>query len=94
MLKEGILQYACPGLSQWAFMLENNVVPGDVVELRIEFYGRVLEDKRGLYISTHVDAFGNKTQSAVTQFEATHAREMFPCFDEPNFKATFQVLYA
>ncbi|KJH46568.1 hypothetical protein DICVIV_07351 [Dictyocaulus viviparus] len=83
--------YTCSMLSQWAFVIETDLHADDIVELGIEFNGKVLPDLHGLYISTHTDAYGKRTQSAVTQFEPSYARKMFPCFDEPNFKATFQL---
>jgi puromycin-sensitive aminopeptidase len=47
----------------------------------------VLNDKlHGFYRSTYNDKI-----LAVTQFEATDARRAFPCWDEPEFKAVFQV---
>jgi aminopeptidase N len=50
-------------------------------------YGGILNDKlRGFYLSTEKDQ-----RYAVTQFEATDARRAFPSFDEPAYKATFDV---
>ncbi|EYC29637.1 hypothetical protein Y032_0006g3090 [Ancylostoma ceylanicum] len=83
--------FYCPDLTQWAFVMDEAVEVGDIVDLGIEFQGEVLPDLQGLYITTHTDAKGKKTKSAVTQFEPSYARKMFPCFDEPNFKATFEV---
>ncbi|CAJ0593765.1 unnamed protein product [Cylicocyclus nassatus] len=83
--------YFCTDTSQWAFAMDEAVKVGDIVDLGIEFHGEVLPDLQGLYISTHTDTQGRKTRSAVTQFEPSYARKMFPCFDEPNFKATFEV---
>ncbi|MGB3409962.1 MAG: M1 family aminopeptidase [Microthrixaceae bacterium] len=65
------------------------------VELHVEFRG-VLNDKLlGFYRSTfdHKDEVTGKVSKrdlAVTQFESTHARRAFPCFDEPEMKATFE----
>nr|CDJ92277.1 Peptidase M1 domain containing protein [Haemonchus contortus] len=83
--------FFCPASSQWAFMMDEEVHAGDFIDLGIEFQGEVLPDLQGLYISTHTDSRGRKTKSAVTQFEPSYARKMFPCFDEPNFKATFEI---
>ena len=45
----------------------------------------------GFYRSGYTDADGNKKYMVVTQFEATDCRRCFPCWDEPNLKATFDV---
>ena len=61
-------------------------LPAGPVKLKIAYAG-ILNDKlRGFYLSK---AEGRRY--AVTQFESTDARRAFPSFDEPAFKATFDV---
>ena len=59
--------------------------------LSISFRGALNEQLRGFYRSTFTDADGASHTIATTQFESTDARRAFPCFDEPAFKATFEV---
>jgi len=60
-------------------------------ELQIAFSG-ILNDKlHGFYRSTYKDTNGREKTLASTQFESTDARRAFPCWDEPAFKAVFQV---
>ena len=60
-------------------------------ELMVEFSG-ILNDKlHGFYRSTYKGADGQDKPLASTQFESTDARRAFPCWDEPAFKAVFQV---
>ncbi|RPI04890.1 MAG: M1 family peptidase, partial [Zetaproteobacteria bacterium] len=59
--------------------------------LSLEFDGVLNDRLRGFYRSTFTRDDGTKAALAVTQFEATDARRAFPCWDEPAFKAVFQV---
>ena len=57
--------------------------------LEIAFIGILNDDLRGFYRSVFKDADGAEQTIATTQFEATDARRAFPCWDEPDLKATF-----
>lgn len=61
-------------------------VPAGAATLKIEYSGRIRDDLKGLYLSKT-----GRRSYAVTQFEGTYARMMFPSFDEPEYKATFDI---
>ncbi|MGH9091102.1 MAG: M1 family metallopeptidase [Acidimicrobiales bacterium] len=66
-------------------------VPAGPATLRCAFTG-ILNDKlRGFYRSTFTDVAGTTRTIATTQMESTDARRAFPCWDEPDRKAVFEV---
>lgn len=68
----------------------SKTLPAGKGRLHISFRG-VLSDKlRGFYRSRYINESQEKF-IATTQFEATDARRAFPCFDEPEHKAVFEV---
>ncbi|MCZ7532246.1 MAG: M1 family metallopeptidase [Acidimicrobiia bacterium] len=70
-------------------IFEGELSSGNAV-LFIEFTGILNDDLRGFYRSVFTDDDGIEHTIATTQFEATDARRAFPCWDEPDFKATFR----
>jgi puromycin-sensitive aminopeptidase len=66
-------------------------LPAGAATVEIAFTGILNDQLRGFYRSTFVDPSGATHAIATTQFENTDARRAFPCWDEPSFKATYQV---
>ncbi|CAL9733594.1 alanine/arginine aminopeptidase [Monosporozyma servazzii] len=62
------------------------------ITLDIKFKGILNDQMAGFYRAKYVDPISGETKyMATTQFEATDARRAFPCFDEPNLKATYAI---
>jgi aminopeptidase N/puromycin-sensitive aminopeptidase len=61
-------------------------LPAGKVTLAIHYTGILNNELRGFYLSKTA-----KRNYAVSQFESTDARRAFPSFDEPAFKATYDV---
>ena len=66
-------------------IIPEGIKPGDFYA-DIEFSGTIPHLLTGLYLAKSKN--GN---IFTTQFESTGARRMFPCVDQPSFKATFDI---
>lgn len=60
------------------------------VTLTIEYTAPLTDNMMGIYPSYYVEN-GERKQLIGTQFETTFARQAFPCVDEPEAKATFDL---
>ena len=58
--------------------------------IRIDFSGNITDAMHGLY-PCYFTHNGVKKQLFATQFESHHAREVFPCVDEPAAKAEYDL---
>ena len=73
------------GKQQATFTFPGTVPAGNAI-IKIRYTGILNNELRGFYLSKTA-----RRNYAVTQFEATDARRAFPCFDEPAFKASYDI---
>jgi aminopeptidase N len=74
---------------------ELTIIHPDIHEGRhivvVAFNGKITDAMHGIY-PCYYEHNGVKKEILATQFESHHAREAFPCIDEPEAKATFDVI--
>ncbi len=70
-------------------LTKDDLTPGAHV-VTVRFSGKITDAMHGLYPCYYEHA-GVEKELLATQFESHHAREVFPCIDEPAAKATFDL---
>jgi aminopeptidase N len=58
--------------------------------LSFSFRSKISNSSRGLFVQSY-DLRGKAESLLATRFEPADARRVFPCWDEPSFRATFQL---
>ena len=70
-------------------LTQDNLQTGEHIVV-VDFSGTITDSMHGLY-PCYFTHDGVKKQLFATQFESHHAREVFPCVDEPAAKAIYDV---
>ena len=72
-------------------VLPNELAAGEH-QLELKFSGKINPQGQGLFYAPYQE-YGTNAKKIMlgTQFEPTDARRMFPCWDEPSFRAKFQL---
>ena len=71
--------------------LPSDLPPGEHT-LTLNFSGKINQQGQGLFYARYQEQGTGANKIVLgTQFEATDARRLFPCWDEPSFRARFQL---
>ncbi|XP_017792513.1 PREDICTED: uncharacterized protein LOC108574433 [Habropoda laboriosa] len=76
---------------KYEIKLRDTLKAGSNVTINFQYEGIIRDDMIGFYRSSYINSNGKIRWLLSTQFQTTHARHAFPCFDEPGLKATFVI---
>lgn len=68
------------------------MLPQDTtIIVKLKYRGQLLTGASGFYLTSYINSNRETRYLATTQFEPTRARHAFPCYDEPEYKAVFEL---
>ena len=65
--------------------------PSGIHTLTFSYVGRLETQPHGMFMQPYLDPDGVRSVLVSTKMESTDARRMLPCWDEPAFRATFEL---
>jgi aminopeptidase N len=65
--------------------------PPGLHRLAFSYLGKIESQPRGLFRQSYARSGGGQATLLSTKMESTDARRMFPCWDEPAFRSTFNL---
>lgn len=89
VLVDGKLASITTGENDEIHIAQDNLAPG-AHTIVAGYRGTITDAMHGIYPCYYEHA-GVRKEILATQFESHHAREVFPCIDEPEAKATFDL---
>ncbi|CAG9836941.1 unnamed protein product [Diabrotica balteata] len=76
---------------KYKIVLKEHLRKNEEYQLDVNFDGKLSGHLKGFYRIKYYDQIHRQRLIASTQFSPVDARSAFPCFDEPSFKANFQI---
>ncbi|XP_042311855.1 aminopeptidase Q [Sceloporus undulatus] len=84
--------WQAPRHQYWVLQLRRNLSAGALYRLRLAFQGQLQSQPHfhGLFLNAYKDQ-GRDRLLIASQLQPLDARKVYPCFDEPAMKATFNI---
>jgi aminopeptidase N len=73
-----------------SFTVKKQLTPGKY-QVKARYSGKISQQASGMFALDYKDPTGAEKRALFTQFEAPDARRFVPSWDEPNYKATFDM---
>ena len=77
--------------AQTATIAFGRTLPAGRYTIFIDYAGKILQQANGIFALDYKDTTGAEKRAIFTQFEAPDARRFVPSWDEPSYKATFDL---